>query len=874
MNKNDKIERYLKYRIDKIIRNQNILIKEDFARTAKRGTQILSVTCNAVSHENEFLKKIFEFTTHDQDFYNKYNSMFKNNTIDISTLTYDNLKQKNLDKFIDDIWDAFGGWDPSGVDHPESVLGQKFNIGAKNRKIILEAFKKADMKINGNVFDVFKKNVFPLQTFNYKNDQKGLDKLAAWLTQEANGNHRDLYQAIYAANESDAVFSTGKGEFLCLLLTKGGESGGTTALDVRVQDVGKEFYYDLKQITGSSKDLKVTLSDKSGIIPKFTKVMERYREIVSKLYEHIDELTTLDIKQEDIDLLRTSGGNIGSGIIKKGDITEATLGLDTVTNIYNDIFASLNRRTYESISKFNTDISNNTNRNPFQSISGSIASGSQSTTASGSINSNLDQQQQKLISDIFNITITKENQLTNSKAWDEATKGGYVIKKGGIIIIDVDKYNTLPAISGSIFELNKQFTPILLPTTASLSGSNNLTNAMSDIEYFYKNELNNTEFTSLEIYDQPNQASKKANNPPKLKSYNSFRNYNNVINSLFNSQYILTKDQRDIIEKYKKMLSDNKLNNIGMPAANQVNNAATQSINGFQIVEPITPSGKEGEFIIDISFYKNGKKRHIDVLNSEELDFAGEEDITKASGKEGRISAQTAYKVVNKVKIDLTNVTSHKDTIDKKVKNSQFYNMIQPTVLEKYFDSKIKIYDLTPIKIDDALQTKLKHQNIQKNIKGKSGKQQVEFLSTTQNRSETKDIKDFKSNLEKLKKDINQDNVFSYFINLYEDIDNLETQIIDYYNKNNKIMVMVDKGKNNNTYTEAYSWSSQLNKIPDNELKQYGFVTGVTGGGITCNASKYDPQIKKENTIKYKIYQMYEKIFALTQSIQSGVRKY
>lgn len=837
--------------IRKIIRKNliNSNKKLNTRKTFKRLIENITAGNAGVAHdffqsfkENDFINDLFANEKIDLSKEYKDNA---NNLLNVIDLTYSgNNKIEKID--ITAVWNKF-------AQKIETKLDLDYSIAKK----ISDIFMKHDSTGGNKIFDIFKE--FPMQKYTC-NNSKNIEALAEHIVSKSGD---DLYQELYAYHESSSTFNTGKGEYLCVLLTKDGKSGGTQALDVMV---GNSFQYDLKQITAKSSSLKFTLSAKSGIRKDKNHFIETYQKIGQKAYALKDEFKKLGIDQNIIDAIDMFEGQVGSSFKKDAAyakiVKNPAVGADLSSLAFGDIndafiqaIKSLRRRTYVNVTEIQNDIKTKFNQSGIKSdsfdtsylnISAKInqqGQGKNKIPAQSAIFSytplnkkrNIDEETFNKLNDIYDLDLKTFKDYDDAEA-QQLYKSIIIQPVAGVFFwkIDVDEYNKqldnniMEENVGKYFKLNNDYSPMIFPRATAYFAPNKET-IIDNIktEPGLQAKLNvlksipNTHITGSGDFSYADAIK------PALKD-------------IFNMQVVLTVDQMkkinkivEDIQKYGDVKSVNATSKIG---------------DEYLIVEPLKQDPNEGEFVIDVSFYKNKKKRHIDTLHSADFEIKTQSNKIRKTGKDAEIT-QTKD-IERKLDITLTDVISDKDEINKKLKEFNLFNTLQPAALEKIF----------------------KNTN---NIAGSPGKN-IEIKKIQKDGSEYSDIeadekfdfdsasnKEFITQLRDLKEKTNEDNIINMLYDLYVSCDEIEKNIKSYYAGKNEVMVMKD---NDDKYSNAYSWTEQiLNHEKYTDKK--GFILGMAEDGILCQADKdkYDNQ----KTIKEDIFVLLNEIYKLSLELQS-----
>lgn len=876
----------------------------------------------------------------------------------ITQLTYDQLDLDDRNT----IWGLF-----------EELLTKYFLFPSKASEKIVADLEKADTNPtcnpSGKVFGIFE-NYFPLCGLKYESN-KDLNKIVAFLKEKKD---EKLYKEIYKNKEKEGTFSTGKGEFLCVLLTKNATSGGSTELDVAIgtpPSVARAIksgtvipsvrvFYDVKQITNQNSDINFTFSSKSGVKTPRDKFLDMYAKLGLKIYDMKDELKNLYI---DDDLLKTIDqfkGYVGKSfgneatyekLYKSGNQFINTQGQmstpqsygTSVTGIpitnkppktaippsymaFKDItdaliqgLSTLRAKTFNNILAFN-DITNQDFNNKYKNanfdllnnnlIIDKTQNGNAAITYTPFNTSqnprNIDQKiidflNSKYLLNLQSFDIIMKNnpvlldKLKNNKynnkdlfKFNVATSKN--LSNGFFKYLDINNYNQIieqifKDILGNNYQKYAEYfkldVPIIIsPDNVTRSGS--YFAAATNIQLDDYNELKTNYFGSNgifqgdpeinKIFSELIQVEKKAKKGTTITDagIGEFKSRWNsivpIIMDLCNHQIVLSAEQAI---KIANLISENQKN-----AASLRNNPPTNTKfmdNDLVVVEPLAPNIADGEFIIDISFYKNNRKRYIDTLHSQDFQIsASTNDKLRKTDKESRISSFANKDTIKKVSVQLTDVISDKDLINQKLKKYNLFNAMQPAILEKLF-SQSKYSGGLSQKISknaNVNNQKISYINVDNMIgtvqQGKKTKE-LKVLTLTPNQFN----KDFINALKKTKE--TQDNFLTDLYDLYQYVDELENAIRKYYSTQNSVLVFKDQ---NDEYNDVYNWNVTFGSNYDEDV---GFLTGINNIGMQCNGNltvnDKGKLIKQQETIKQMIQNVFQQIFELMMDIQNEARK-
>jgi hypothetical protein len=791
------------------------ILKEDFGS----GNYQYDIIGNSFS--NEFLKE--KLTS------KKINLNAKHENIKAIT----DIKIESIDPIdLNNIWNVFN----------TEILQRIIGLSPKAAAVITDSFKELEKNRGEKVFDIFEK-LFPLQTFKYASSSGAtdLDALAGHINNTSDESIKKCHNKIYSCIEKapGQTFNTGKGEYLCVLLTKGATTGGSEKLDIVV---GNDSY-DMKQITPKSSTLKVTLSGASGVKPKKMEFIRIYSELGKKLYDFKAELKELGVDQELIDFVESSQGITGMGVAKKtkeveSEEEEQFLGFETLMETYLSALSQIRKRTYGNLNTVKNSSSARTDTD--QKFTKFSSSANKNVK-----NKNIDESFVKTLNDVYRINLFQISENKSNRLSDQTTIASLseyfdeIPGAGGVKILN-DKYNIKR--KDTCFEIDKNYFPVILPMKEQMDEIK--WNAL----YAYSNSLTSDNCLKNIISDYHQNKifwTQKGNGPKTPTNFNSnqYKNFRDECDNYLNSQYLITdddfkkfKNEEENASKLFKLQSSKTSSNIGE----------------FVIEEPIDISKTDGEFVVDISFYKNKKKRHIDTLHSEDLNISGAQKIKKGSSKEDRIAGSvSSSNKESKLDVHLQNVISDRDEINKKVKSYELVGLLQPHILEKIYGSK----------------NTASGQNI--NIKQKQNNFSSYDITSSPDPFELTDKsvkRDFKEEMKKISNVIGENNILGLFFQLYEELDSLEKQIKKHYAQDHHIMVFKENSSKDGVET-AYSWTSSI--ISQNESK--GIIRNIVADGVLCEAdpAKYD----KARTLKLEILTFYEQIKNLTLEIQDTAQR-
>lgn len=898
---------------------------------------------------NDFIKSLKDATVTLDTLY-QINENNNPRNAAITELKYTNLLENDINK----IWNGFF----------KEVLTEYFVLPGKGADKAIKALKDADedttLNSSGKVFGIFE-DYFPIGSLPYtsKND------MAAIVKHLEDNKDKDLYQAIYLNNEKEGTFSTGKGEFLCVLLTKNATSGGSTELDVAIK--GGNFY-DVKQITPQNPDINFSFSSKSGVRKPKNQFIDIYRKLGERIYSLKDELKLLNVDDDLIQTIDNFEGYMGANfsnessyeklyksgtnfINAQGQTTASQQQKYTASNIPKTIKASktaippsyiafkdvimaltqalvgLKSKTYNDMINFNSLINRNLSnvyRDPqFDKktiLNNNIKINYTAQTESAKItytpllnqSSNIEQGVIDFLSKNYLLKLINFNQLQPNELNNLKSNNGNLISFNDAKISYADKSTPPTQINKVIFKYldiniyNNKINDIFKKNKASNYAKyfeldinkpviDNFITAGNIVagDFIHIKALFNQIFNTNNIFDEL--IKKDATNDMKGSDLkNRWTSILSVIKNVYNSQVVLSEKQA---EKISKIIASN------LASTSQLQNApnTSQRINDdFVVVEPLSPKISDGEFVIDISFYKNKKKRHIDTLHSQDF------KITNSTGnKLTKVSKETGIKTVQdtikKVEVELNDVISDKQQIDAKLKQYNFFNSLQPQILEKLFlnqspkalnkiiPSNIKkITQNTPslpqsnISYMDANQMIVDpndaFMNIQIQDPNNPNDPSATVSKTVRNPNFNYALKIqnsgsniiFMNKLKSLRAKIKEDNFLTELYDLYFATDALEKAIRAYYANQNSVITFKDDGSKAAKYTNVYNWS--VDTFGPNYDENIGFLTGINAIGMQCNGdiTVSDPSVK---TIKENIQVAFQEILNLMLSVQSITRK-
>jgi hypothetical protein len=846
---------------------------------------------------NQLIKKI--------DLYNQYKDNKGNNIEEITKLTYDiiknpiNLNYGKTDKDINIIWGFF-----------KEILTSRLLLPFAAAESLTEIFKSYDIAKNGRVFEIFEKD-FPLQSLKYAN-AADINTIVEHLNDSKNVNN-PLYQLIYNNKEKDEnqTYSTGKGEFLCVLLTRGAISGGSTQLDISSELGGRS--YDIKQTTSDNSNLNFTLSSKSGVRKFKNDFIKAYEKLSQKLYEISDELKKLGVDQNIINTIQNFKGYVGSSFkadsttqrLQKTNTSKKSKKVDSTSKEYNieivdtpskaailptyvsfgDItealrqgLTNLRARSYSNSVQFNNIINNSLNnkyRNSQfdnnelqQKITIDINNNNINYTPINQIR-NINSVDIDFLNNVLNLDITTFNTKADDFEKDDNHWFMYYNKpksnanpqaqapdpKFLFKIFKTEDYNDLLTKKiqnpyNKFFELDKDFPIIVLGAKSKITSASDITDFFDCIDrYINENNININNSMQFKIFKEiQSDISNKANVSEKKDSLQKYHDQlKKIIEDLFNNQILLTEDQ---MEKINNFITLNKQTMKNLTASSQKIVSNTVINDEYVVAEPLQQTDNDGEFIIDISFYKNKKKRHIDTLHSQDFKIKNStnQQITKAN-KSAEIKNIDPNKIVQNVNIELDDVISDKKMIDQKLKQFNLFNTLQPGILDTIFlkdPNNLNQYRLKPL-------TDSQGNSIGTDVNEK----EIKEVSKSLNKKFMEDLKDVK---EKTK----EENILNILCDLYVAIDELETQVMEYYYDKNDVIVI---NENKKKYTNAINWGAET--FNDQYSFEVGFITDINNEGVICNA---DPA-KKSQTIKQIIRETFRNIIELMLDVQMTIRK-
>jgi hypothetical protein len=760
------------------------------------------------------------------------------------------------------------------------------------------------------VFQIFEK-VFPIQTFEY-NQNGDFASLKTFL--EENKDNA-LIQEIYAlkAKDENQTYNTGKGEYLCVLLTKDGKSGGTTELDVIVN--GKQ--YDVKQITDINESLNFTLSEKSDPVKKYkNKFIESYEKLGKNVFSLVNEFKKLGVNPELIERIeKPDEGYMASDFRKEDTYNIASslpqkpyLSFKDIGDAYIQALKGLRRNTYANIQTLSSEILDNTKygfeRNTNQ-LGGKITApryfmlDNQSgditltytperfkiITISDNLRSllkdqyNLEFKNYNEILAMFSNSIDKKKNAVADKSSEQYFNFFNLEKKSSkelITFFDVEKYNQILKKNiinpecRKIFLIQSGAAPIkyLSPKKdvdkVTLRDDSEYHRIMQDLGFTDDNKPTKT---TRDVGTNGGFNSKKTD--PNAKSYNELNVQNTkdlwpkieeMLQNVFNHQIILTLTQMKMLDK---IFSANakKLSTLKSATGNSVDlNTKIEGENGddeYLVTEPLIQNYNDGEFIIDISYYRNKKKRHVDTLHSQDfqIDSSTNNALKKAS-KDANITNIEPSKNIERVMIKLDDVISDKEKINAKLKDFQLFSSLQPEVLEKLFSE-----NLSSISKTQHLSNEPKYQGGYENYA--TGLKTVSDIDITDRKSNKNQII---AAIEEISKKTNENNILKLLNDLNKVAIQLEEALKSYYTQKNSVFIFKD---NESKYNAVESWTNIVETLNKNNIE--GFITNITHDGIICYANP----VKYENvkTIRSIISQLFDEIIGLMLDVQTTFRK-
>jgi hypothetical protein len=736
----------------------------------------------------------------------------------ITELTYDELKSNPDD--ITAIWQFL-----------EKKMHYLLLIPKKALESIIKIFKAADEALGQKVFSIFGPNSqqFNLQGLDYNGKVSEVaEKINSKLSDSI---IKDVYRN--KSKDESQTFNTGRGEFLAVLLIKGAKSGGTRFLDVIVGD--KQF--DVKQISqhgdAQPDDLSLTLSVKSGIRDSKNRFIENQAKLGRKISELSTEFKKLGINEELIKKLEKIEDGYTSTAFKRSnteivddDDSDSHFSFVDLGDIIKQGLMGLKANTYSNIVQLKEFKKNNFTTNYYSNNDNQLSN-------------NIHDEVIRFLKSCYNLDLKKFNEFVDNKTnkikfpYEKEIKfidiksdnGGLLFKK-----FNVDAYNTL--INNNIdkqyntyFKIQPQCAPIM-----SLIVSNKIN------PEDYKTFKDNLDFTIIGA-DAAQNITNFKNNYGKTKEEdlstlnNSFRG---KVNKTLNNQIILTVAQMKKINEIIKKNDDIDLTKIGA-----INNNTVIG-DEYYVTEPLKNSDN-GEFIIDISYYNNKKKKHVDTLYSQDFKIKDSTNNKLSINNKTKEINKDVKDAIAKVQINLSDVISDRDTINNKLKNFELFNNLQPSVLKDLLNSEKNKYSLL------------------KNNKNN----EIDFLSDNT----------FKSNLKSIKEKTKEDNILNIIYEMYDSCNKIEEKIKQYYATENDILIFKDNGTSKNgdsTPSAAYSWNNVLTILKDANCDS--FITQIQHNAIICYSNNMAPPAKF-NTVKNVIKDLFNEVMDLMLELQSITTK-
>ena len=329
--------------------------------------------------------------------------------------------------------------------------------------------------------------------------------------------------------------------------------------------------------------------------------------------------------------------------------------------------------------------------------------------------------------------------------------------------------------------------------------------------------------------------------------HNNFKNIKYLIYNLCNCRIVLNDSEMsqiaDIIKSIKNL--HNEFNTKDKNRLSQ----STQDNNDFIITEPINSQSKGGEYTVDINYYKNNRKQHVDTLHSQDLAVKSNvNNYKKEKGQEQRIGVNVSGNEATTptdVTIDLEGTISDKNTINNKLKRFELFNTLQPTLLIDLFT-----------KNQNQNQPKLDKVNSTSNENTDNITKQDEFLEL---------LAPLKNDTEeKLSKGLLGD-----YYELYKELIKLEEEIKDYYTASNDTLIFVeDDASSEKSNSAFYKNVLQLKDTFNSETaNNEGIIISIHNKGINCIGA-YDDNYTKPNAMKKGIRSVFLEIFKLMIEVQ------
>jgi hypothetical protein len=740
-------------------------------------------------------------------------------------------------KDIDIVWDYLEKKLHEKLDIPNAALGK-----------IVDILKAADRNLGQNVFSIFNTE-FPLQSLDFGSGLK--DVAAAINTNITNPLYVEIFKN--KSKDENQTFNSGKGEFLTVLLVKDAKSGGTKKLDVVVNN--KQF--DVKQIsqhsaaaaksTKAAKNkstqtaaetvqqlstqteeekllpanyLALTLSEKSGLRNPKNKFVNAQAKLGQKLSQLTSELEKLNVDDKLINKLKTQEGYTSSAFRRSSTDSDEDpnkyLSFTDMSDIIKQGLTGLRANTYiniKQLSDFKTNVFKAHN---------SIVSGP----------NYLNNDVIEFFKDCYNLELTSFNQI---KDIDEISKLLVEVKNDDKILFkkfNTNAYNKLIDDNidnkyANFFKINNSYAPIsdliihskIKPEDFDIFRNN--FEMLREFNTFFSN--NKTNFIASNKPGSYGNVNDKPDTQP-----DTFRT---TVYDVLNKQIILTINQMKKINSIIQKNDTIQLNN--NQKISGVNNNTVIGDNYF-VAEPLQPTENDGEFIIDISYYENMKKKHVDTLYSQDFKIEQNNDLEKTDKAAAIVNkANDKKEKIKNVTIDLKNVISDRDTINNKLKNFQLFDNLQPSVLKNLFN----------------------HDRSDK-----------DFLS-----------KDFiKNNLKDIKDKTKEDNILNIIYEMYFCCDLIEKEIKKYYIEENSILIYKDDGSSQggtSTPRAAYTWESVIENLENKNIDS--FIMQIGHEQILCYSDNTVPDNLDNNfnSVKNLIKKLFNEVMELMLDLQSITSK-
>jgi len=728
-------------------------------------------------------------------------------------------------KDINLIWDYLKEKLHAKLKIPKTALGK-----------ILDFLKAKDKNIEGKVFSIFDENNkdrFPLQTLIYT--PKNLSTLA---TQINNNLTNELYKEIFKSKLKDdnQTFNSGKGEFLTVLLTNDAESGGTKKLDVVVG--GSQF--DVKQISQHEKTdkatgittkeaanyLSLTLSEKSGLRNPKNKFVNAQAKLGQKINQLTSEFKKLGVDANLIKKLETYEGYTSSAFRRSSTTSDSDDDADT-SNKYLS-FADMGEIITQGVRalKANTYTNIETLKNFKKTV----------FTQKKFVN-NIDKDVIDFLKNCYDLDLKTFSQMKDKEEISKLSID--VINNSSTKLfkkLNANNYNNLidknirDTNVANYFKINPDYTPIfyLGPAAKNNSQENfdifkSSFEKISDFNSFFQNK-NKEDFFKINNYGRAD-----------IADANTFRG---VIENTLNKQIVLTTNQMIKINSIIQKNNDIDLEESEGKISNVNNNTIIN--NQYFVMEPLrqTDDLDLGEFIIDISYYNNMKKKHVDTLYSKDFQIQNSSDNKlKKSNKSAKITNDDEKSAIPLVTINLEDVISDRDTINDKLKNFQLFDNLQPSVLKDLF--------LT----------------YNKNTK-------QDFLSDNS--------LNIINNLKSIKENTKEDNILSIIYEMYESCNQIEEEIKNYYINNNEILIYKDDGSSrggDSIPKAAYAWGQVIDTLKQKNIDS--FIMQIGHDQILCYADIDDNSldVNKFDSVKNLIKKLFNEVMDLMLDLQSITTK-